>query len=29
MEQKVNELSRRIEALEREVALLRCQVGKK
>ena len=29
MEQKINELLRRIEALEREVALLRCQVGKK
>ena len=29
MEQKINELSQRIEALEREVALLHCQVGKK
>ena len=29
MEQKINELSRRLEALEHEVALLRYQVGKK
>ncbi len=29
MEQRFNELLQRIEALEREVALLRCQVGKK